>query len=112
MRRTGNVLDRRKHEIPFGTSHFLLGLCFFRSYALAESSEQAAEFSQPGHNGGALTATESVDEANWSDRLNGENLKRLWRVPLGPSYSGPIVFGDLVYTTETVDKKSEVVLGI
>jgi outer membrane protein assembly factor BamB len=30
-----------------------------------------------------------------------------WRVDLGPSYSGPIIVGDRVFVTETVDKKIE-----
>ncbi len=33
----------------------------------------------------------------------------MWRAELGPSYSGPIVSGDRVFTTETKDKKLEVV---
>lgn len=48
----------------------------------------------------------------WPDRLTKESLTLLWRVPLGPSYSGPIVAGDLVYTTETKDKASEVVFAL
>jgi outer membrane protein assembly factor BamB len=36
-------------------------------------------------------------------------LKQLWRVKLGPGYSGPIVVGDHVFVTETRDKTSEVV---
>jgi len=45
----------------------------------------------------------------WPARLTQENVKRLWRVELGPSYSGPIVDETTVYTTETVDKTDEVV---
>ena len=45
----------------------------------------------------------------WPDKLDA--LTPLWRVPLGPSYSGPVAAGDLVYTTETKDKKSEVVFA-
>ena len=36
-------------------------------------------------------------------------LERLWRVELGPSYSGPIVYGPRVFVTETEDKRREVV---
>jgi len=50
--------------------------------------------------------------AEWPDRLSGEALKPAWRVPLGPSYSGPIVSGSLVFTTETKDKKLELVRAI
>lgn len=45
----------------------------------------------------------------WPERLNKENFKPLWRKELGPSYSGPIVVGDRVFTTETRDAKYEVV---
>ncbi len=46
----------------------------------------------------------------WPDKLGGDALKQVWRVEkLGPSYSGPIVAKDRVFTTQTVDKKTEVV---
>lgn len=46
----------------------------------------------------------------WPDNLGGDALKQVWRVEkLGPSYSGPIVAKDRVFTTQTVDKKTEVV---
>ncbi|WP_439622421.1 outer membrane protein assembly factor BamB family protein [Gemmata sp.] len=46
----------------------------------------------------------------WPDTLTGDALKQVWRVEnLGPSYSGPVVAGDRVFTTQTVDKKTEVV---
>jgi outer membrane protein assembly factor BamB len=47
---------------------------------------------------------------DWPAKL--DTLAPLWRVPFGPSYSGPVVAGDLVYTTETKDKKSEVVTAL
>jgi outer membrane protein assembly factor BamB len=46
---------------------------------------------------------------SWPDTLKGEHLRRLWRVELGPSYSGPIVAADRVFVTETEDKTYEVV---
>ncbi len=48
----------------------------------------------------------------WPDRLNKGGLKELWRIPLNPSYSGPIVTAELVFTTATKNKTSEVVLAI
>ncbi len=45
----------------------------------------------------------------WPDRLDTNHLRRAWSVVLGPSYSGPIVAADRVFTTETKDKKFEVV---
>ena len=44
----------------------------------------------------------------WPDKLDTNHLRQVWRVELGPSYSGPIVVGDRVFTTETKDKKFEV----
>jgi outer membrane protein assembly factor BamB len=45
----------------------------------------------------------------WPDRLGTNHLQCTWRVELGPSYSGPIVGTDRVFTTETKDKRVEVV---
>lgn len=45
----------------------------------------------------------------WPEKLDATHLRQVWRVELGPSYSGPIVGDDRVFTTETKDKKSEVV---
>ncbi len=45
----------------------------------------------------------------WPDTLSGDAVQQLWRVELGPSYSGPIVGGAKVFTTETKDQKWEVV---
>jgi len=47
----------------------------------------------------------------WPDDLNG--LEQAWRIEMaGPSYSGPIVAGDRVFVTETVDKKKEIVRAL
>ncbi|TWT47605.1 PQQ-binding-like beta-propeller repeat protein [Botrimarina hoheduenensis] len=44
----------------------------------------------------------------WPESLGEDVLKLSWRVELGPSYSGPIVVGDRVFTTETRDEQTEV----
>ena len=41
--------------------------------------------------------------------LNDQQLRKVWSIPLGPSYSGPLVVGDRVYTTQTIGKKLEAV---
>jgi len=46
---------------------------------------------------------------DWPDKLDTNHLRQVWRVELGPSYSGPVVSGERVFTTETKDKKVEVV---
>ena len=48
----------------------------------------------------------------WPDKLDTNRLQRVWSVELGPSYSGPIVAADRVFTTETKDKKFEAVTAI
>ena len=53
-----------------------------------------------------------VTGQKWPDRLERGSLRQLWSVPLGPSYSGPIVTDKLVFTTETKNKESEVVLAL
>jgi outer membrane protein assembly factor BamB len=45
----------------------------------------------------------------WPDKLDTNHLRQVWRVELGPSYSGPVVSGQRVFTTETKDKKVEAV---
>lgn len=47
--------------------------------------------------------------AAWPDKLNTNYLRQAWRAELGPSYSGPVVSGGHVFTTETKDKRLEVV---
>lgn len=48
----------------------------------------------------------------WPATLGEDTLKQAWRLPLEPSYSGPIVTGGLVITTETRDKSTEVVKAV
>jgi len=48
----------------------------------------------------------------WPSSLADEKLKKLWHQPLEPSYSGPIVAGGLVITTETRKKQTEVVRAL
>ena len=53
-----------------------------------------------------------VSFKGWPDKLDEATLTRKWSVPLGPSYSGPIVVGDKIYTTETKDKRMEIVRAL
>ncbi len=50
-----------------------------------------------------------IAKTEWPGSLEKGSLDQSWKVKLGPSYSGPIIAGDWVFTTETKDKKSEVV---
>lgn len=53
-----------------------------------------------------------VAGAAWPESLDEESLTQLWRVDLGPSYSGPIVSESTVFTTATEDDKFEVVYAL
>jgi outer membrane protein assembly factor BamB len=53
-----------------------------------------------------------VNSGSWPASLAEDKLKQLWKVDLSPSYSGPIVSGDLVFTTETEEKETEVVRAL
>lgn len=51
-------------------------------------------------------------KADWPDKLSDDSLSKIWSVDLGPSYSTPIVKGNRVFTTETVDEQKEVVRAL
>ena len=46
---------------------------------------------------------------SFPNNLAKESLQLSWKANLGPSYSGPIVSDQIVFTTETKNKESEVV---
>lgn len=70
-------------------------------YAKAEPFTWA-QWRGPNRNG-------QVSGPAWPHTLDTNHLRQVWRVELGPSYSGPIVGVDRVFTTETKAKKSEIV---
>ncbi|MDA0832340.1 MAG: PQQ-binding-like beta-propeller repeat protein [Planctomycetota bacterium] len=74
-----------------------------------EKSESAAVWPQwrGPHRDGYVSKSET-----WPNRLDDETLKQSWRVPLGPSYSGPIVSDSLVFVTETENEKNETVRAL
>lgn len=53
-----------------------------------------------------------ITGAAWPDRLTDNYLEQTWRVPLAPSYSGPIVSAEAVFVTETKDKSTEIVRAL
>lgn len=55
---------------------------------------------------------DSKVDSKWPTSLSESNLNKVWSKPFGPSYSGPIVLKDTVFTTETKDKRSEVVTAL
>jgi outer membrane protein assembly factor BamB len=59
------------------------------------------------HRNGQITNADT-----WPTKLDANHLKQSWRIPLSPSYSGPIVSETLVFITETKDKKTEIVRAL
>ena len=55
---------------------------------------------------------DGITSLSLPDKIQDDQLKEAWSVPLSPSYSGPLVVGDLVYVTETVDSKFETVQAL
>lgn len=53
-----------------------------------------------------------VGGLQWPDTLGDNNVTQSWRLPLGSSYSGPIVSKDHVFVTETVNRADEVVRAL
>jgi len=53
-----------------------------------------------------------LNSQTWPDSLQDDTLKTMWRVPLGPSYSGPLVTADRIFVTETRDREKEVVVAL
>lgn len=53
-----------------------------------------------------------VSGPDWPRRLGETEIKPVWRTPLGPGYSGPVVSDRAVFVTETSEKKTEVVRAL
>lgn len=71
------------------------------SFGVEPNAEDWPQWRGPSRDGHAVGSL-------WPNSLGEDRLVRQWRVELGPSYSGPIVVGDRVFTTETRDESIEV----
>jgi outer membrane protein assembly factor BamB len=83
-------------------------LRLFTLLTLSISATWAADWNQwrgPSRDG-------QVPKSKWPDSLGEQSLKQTWRIDLSPSYSGPIVVGERVFTTETSDKETETVRAL
>ena len=88
---------------PFVCIHTMLALFVAASPLRAEdTSSQWNQWRGPNRTG-------VIESDPWPNSLDEDTLKQLWKVDLGPSYSGPIVADGRVFTTETRDRKFEVV---
>jgi outer membrane protein assembly factor BamB len=52
------------------------------------------------------------DAAVWPQKLDDTALVRRWHVPLGPSYSGPLITADRVYVTDAKDQAYEAAIAL
>jgi len=53
-----------------------------------------------------------LENQDWPQKLSNRQLASVWQIPLGPSYSSPLITDDLVFVTETREKKTEVVSAL
>lgn len=49
---------------------------------------------------------------SWPSNLKDDSMTKVWRVGLGPSFSGPIVAADRIFVTESIDDKYEAVRAL
>ena len=89
--------SRAAYRIPFMKS-LLLALGFVTSLSAADWNQWRGP-----------TRDGQITSDVWPASLKEDKLKQRWKVNLSPSYSGPIVSGDLVFTTETEEKETEIV---
>ena len=96
---------------PFSKLSLPLALALIGTHALAvraadtPSAETWTQWRGPSRDG-------QVAGPSWPAKLSEDTLKATWTLPLGPSYSGPIVSADRVFVTETRDKSTEVVRAL
>ena len=86
-----------------------IGCCLFPA---AGSAWQAPAETLGWHQWRGPYRTGQTAGSLWPDSLEPPVLERLWRVELQPSYSGPIVSGDRVFVTETVNEQLERVTAL
>ncbi|QDT92960.1 PQQ-binding-like beta-propeller repeat protein [Gimesia algae] len=89
-------------HLPFKLASLILGLIPAVILSAAPGPSDWSQWRGPNRDG-VIKATE------FPDSLSEQSLTQVWKIPLGPGYSGPIVTADRVFVTETVDKKTEVV---
>ncbi|NDD63997.1 MAG: pyrrolo-quinoline quinone [Acidobacteria bacterium] len=85
-----------------------LGATLLAAFGIAAKESTGSTWSQwrgPSRDG-------KVGGPVWPETINDQSLTAGWRVPVGPSYSGPIVSADHVFVTETSDKTTEIVRAL
>ena len=94
----------KKHEKH---AKLIWGIRFFVIIVLIMPIFSVAQDSWPQWRG--PTRDGKVQNGQWLTSLDEKYLTALWRVRLGPSYSGPILSENMVFVTETQNKQYEVV---
>ncbi len=82
------------------------------SLAQADAAKKTASSANDWTQWRGPNRTGIVDSTLLSNLENLTSLGKKWSVPLGESYSGPIVTANRVFVTETKDKKVEVVRAL
>ena len=101
----------RRHVLCHGRRMLMIGLGCLAPFAItARGNESSTDATWPQWRGPFRNGM--VDGDAWSDRIAEESLKELWRVDLGPGYSGPLVVGDRIFVAETQDESREVVRAL
>lgn len=77
----------------------------FSSSAVAQSEADWAQWRGPKRDG-------KLVNSSLPNSLSDAKMKKVWSVPMDPSYSGPLIVGDRVFVTETKNKKYEVVTAL
>jgi len=91
---------------------FLRGSAAIGSAAAIALSDRATAFASWPQWRGPTRNGQAAEGSDWPESLTKDRLAEAWRVELGPSYSGPVLTDDLVFTTETADRKREVISAL
>lgn len=75
--------------------------------SLQAAPEPAGEW--PGWRGPTRDGFVGADTPAWPSDISAERLGLAWSIGLGPSYSGPVLSGGRLFTTETEGETDEVV---
>jgi outer membrane protein assembly factor BamB len=98
--------------LPWSPKSFLCALSFVAAITIVTSGSAVAEPPTWPQWRGPLRNGFVHPETGWPDQIGENSLKEVWRLPFGPSYSGPIVSRDQIFVTETEDSKNEVVRAL
>lgn len=88
------------------SSKYTLAIALIFAFSLGHAHSQDSWNQWRGNN------RDSLVDGKWPEKLDDSNLKEAWSVPFAKSYSGPIIYGNTVITTETKDKKWEIVTAL